>query len=89
MIIDTLFGANDAVRELIPTNGNAVAHHNRAVTTCTSRIEKYRSRGVRIFDKIDEHPEMFKPRAVFSIDADPIWAALQDIQQHILGDGSA
>jgi len=43
----------------------------------------------RIVDEIDKHPEMFKPRAVFSIDADPIWAALQDIQQDIMGDSSA
>jgi len=42
MIMDALFGASDAVGELIPINGNAVAHHYRAVTTYTTRIEKYR-----------------------------------------------
>ena len=32
MIMDALFAASDAVREPIPINGNAVAHHNRAIT---------------------------------------------------------
>jgi len=32
------------------------------------------------FDKIEVHPEMFKSRAVFGINADPILADLEDIQ---------
>ena len=78
--MNTVVAASDAVRELIPFSGNAVVHHTRAVTTYTSRIKKYRRQGVRIFDKIDKDPEMLKPRATFSNDAAPIWAALQTIQ---------
>ena len=43
-------------------------------------LKKYRRRGVRFFDKFDVQTEMFKPRAVFGIDTNPILADLEDIQ---------
>jgi len=85
MIMNAVVAASDAVWELIPFSGNAVVHHNRVVTTYTLRNGKYRRQGVRIFDKIDEDPEMLKSRATFSNNADIVWAALQIIQ----GDGYA
>ena len=60
MIMEALIRAGDAAGELILFRDNAIVHHNRVVTSYQSRIDKYRRRGVRIFDKIDVDPEMLK-----------------------------
>jgi len=63
MILKAMIRANDGYMRLMTYTGNSIVCHNRLVSTYQSRIDKYRRRGVRIFDEIEVDPEMLNTRA--------------------------
>ena len=58
--MEAMIRAGDASRRLVPYADKSIVYHNRVVSTYRSRIDKYRRRGVRIFDEIEVIPEMLK-----------------------------
>jgi len=84
MIKNVMIRVNDESMRLLSYMHNAVVFHKRVVNTYRSMIDKYKKRGVRIFDEINVDPEMLKTRAPFPNDDNHIEQAPKDIRSGLL-----